>query len=457
MAKTLTQLAQENKQAYINACNAVIGRGGSVPSGMPFGDLASAITNIPHDQTLAWQKVNANSQRVVVPANAEKVAQVNKIGGMTYKSEDGAYEGLRHTKTTSIASVGVNKFNPNIPPRSSNTNYITLEVIDNNIWRVTTTRPIAAADTYEYLTSERITILGSTLYFKMKVKLIGKVDKVAAFLYVKDKDGNTLYNFGYETGRQNGIIGGDAITGYEFANSTSLSKYPTASYCYINFYANYGATFTREDENEQNGAEFSNIMVSFDADVPYTPYIELDTLEIPEAVQNNEGYGMGIDETYNNHIGFEKGKYSQKVYEFEMNDQPISRIRSSFISGQSTYRYYISNAQETELIRRIRGDTPCICDRLNKVTYAKDEVGFYLDTTTSIYFKSPYSTVAETQEWLRGVKFILPLLEPIETDISAYLNDGFIEVEGGGTIEFVNEYNHNVPSETTYLINTVGG
>ena len=88
MAKSVKQLAQENKIAYINACNAVIGRGGSVPNGMPAIDLAGAITNLPHDYTLAYQKVLRTDSKLKVPSNAESVAFLQKIGGMTEKSNN---------------------------------------------------------------------------------------------------------------------------------------------------------------------------------------------------------------------------------------------------------------------------------------------------------------------------------------------------------------------------------
>ena len=88
MAKSIKQLAQENKQAYINACNAVIGKGGTVPSGMPASELANAITNIPNDQALAWQTVESNSKRITVPSGVLPMAQIKKIGGMSYKSRN---------------------------------------------------------------------------------------------------------------------------------------------------------------------------------------------------------------------------------------------------------------------------------------------------------------------------------------------------------------------------------
>ena len=52
---------------------------------------------------------------------------------------------------------------------------------------------------------------------------------------------------------------------------------------------------------------------------------------------------------------------------------------------------------------------------------------------------------------------IYVLGEPIEVDISAYLTDESLIVEGGGTITAVNEHSQDLPTEITYLINTTGG
>jgi hypothetical protein len=45
-------------------------------------------------------------------------------------------------------------------------------------------------------------------------------------------------------------------------------------------------------------------------------------------------------------------------------------------------------------------------------------------------------------EKIKGVELVYALAEPIEYDISAYLTDDDIEVEGGGAIIPVNEYNN---------------
>lgn len=83
--RTVNEYANEVKRRYIAACEAVLGRGGNVPSRMPMADLPLAISNIPHDTTLAYHTAESTTMRTKVPSNVDKYARINRIGGMTYK------------------------------------------------------------------------------------------------------------------------------------------------------------------------------------------------------------------------------------------------------------------------------------------------------------------------------------------------------------------------------------
>ena len=77
--------AQIIKQSYIDACNAVIERGGTVPSGMGILGLADKIANIPQEVSLGYHEANSESYISDVPLNAEGYARIKRIGGMSYK------------------------------------------------------------------------------------------------------------------------------------------------------------------------------------------------------------------------------------------------------------------------------------------------------------------------------------------------------------------------------------
>jgi hypothetical protein len=80
--------ADKIKAGYIDACNAILARGGYVPNGMPIGELDEAIKAIPRDQVLAYYKQVNSDQVITVPQNTEPYARIGKIGGMTYKTEN---------------------------------------------------------------------------------------------------------------------------------------------------------------------------------------------------------------------------------------------------------------------------------------------------------------------------------------------------------------------------------
>jgi hypothetical protein len=52
------------------------------------------------------------------------------------------------------------------------------------------------------------------------------------------------------------------------------------------------------------------------------------------------------------------------------------------------------------------------------------------------------------------VRIVLERARPIITDISAYLTDfdNILDVERGGSLEFVNEYGQAVPSSILYTV-----
>ena len=85
-----------------------------------------------------------------------------------------------------------------------------------------------------------------------------------------------------------------------------------------------------------------------------------------------------------------------------------------------------------------------------------DGYGYILDENTYNYFDF------EKKEFVKRVGYdgqnYYELASPIITNISDILPaDNYIWVNRGGTLTFVNEYGHNVPSEVVYYLETVSG
>lgn len=253
---------------------------------------------------------------------------------------------------------------------------------------------------------------------------------------------------------KNGSFVANIGDGFEAGRTFTIDE-ETARTCLFNIviygYVGSGYTFTNHQVKP---------MLVYGGTIPsdYKPFVgTLDTFSIPEAVRNREGYGFGVP-AVNDYIEFKDGRvyYHQNLYKF-VYTEGMSLPKYSPISGQKYRRFYFA-ASEIPVLqkRKIVNDTQTvnysICDKLIAVNYYTDKVGYYFDPNgTSVYLKSPYSTVEETAQWLYGTEFILPLAEPIVTDITDLMPiDNFIKVQSDGYIIAENDYKYAVPTEILY-------
>jgi hypothetical protein len=172
------------------------------------------------------------------------------------------------------------------------------------------------------------------------------------------------------------------------------------------------------------------------------------TKPIPEALRNfleDKGYGLGVNETYHNYIDYERKVFVQKCKEI-------------VFDGSSDETWSIAGTGE-----QIRAFTVIptahegICDRFPLGN--AQNIGQFDLQADYIRFNAYglATTVDEWRNWLseKPLTVIYALAEPVEIDISAYLTGDIIEVQGGGTITAVNEYEYAVPS-TIQFIKKVG-
>lgn len=71
-----------------NARNAIIGRGGEISLTAGLKDLSDAIYAIPSDAALVYQTEESVAYRKSVPTDVLNFAKVSKVGGMSYKTEN---------------------------------------------------------------------------------------------------------------------------------------------------------------------------------------------------------------------------------------------------------------------------------------------------------------------------------------------------------------------------------
>lgn len=202
-----------------------------------------------------------------------------------------------------------------------------------------------------------------------------------------------------------------------------------------------------------SSATYTNVMLSFNASVPYTKYHEPITIAIPEAVQSLDGYGDGFYTVYNqirrNRITFNSvgaATYTKSCSRLILNgseDWKVSpKIANTFILGWGITAEYSYTSEYEQF------DSADLIGTTN---------GAYMSNSSYAYITDKrYTTVEEFKAHLAEKPLIVlySTTTPEVTDISAELAgfDPFIYVEPTGEIEFVNEYENAVPSTITYIV-----
>lgn len=375
-----------------------------------------------------------------VPANACSTAKLLSIGGMTYRDEE--TQTLRDSKVTEIVSEGVNKFNfTQITSQSSST--IEATVIDENTFTLTSK---VRRENASYLP---ITIFipiesgVSNAYIKFNAKPIGTgaVTKGLMNMNVLDAAKNKV--------AQNLSLSGVG----ELTKTFDIAKYLNGAKGYLEFalFASNGVACDAGD-----GVEYSNAIVSFDADVPYTPYKEPISYPIPTEMQA----GDGISNTVYNYIDYEKNQYIK-----------LKRVNRIVLNGTEQWGYNAGNSARfrcQNVIKKAPAASyrqECLCNKYlyNKNVYSDSnrEDGIVV-TGADLYIRdASYTTVEDFVAYLKEqyangtpLTVVYQLETPIETDISEYLKDfdNLVEVEGDGSLKFVNEYEQAVPSAVKYLL-----
>ena len=411
------------KQGYINACNAVLGRGGSITSGAPIGDLAEAIINIPHDTTLAYHTVESETYHTKVPSNVEPFAKVNKIGGMTYKTE----QGLCNASVTALESHGVNYLDLS--------GALNEQLVDNGDGTYTMTHN---GGNYRFSGEAKVDVP-----FNVPLIIYGElIEGVRATVRV---------------GNDNGWLNTLSFDTYVWLR-TSTPEHPITK---IQIYMQVG------EDGLYAKIKHPRIVLGQTL-LPYKPYVgKLDKIEIPEAVRNLEGYGQGV-EGYPNTIEWRDGRcyFVQRAKQYAFDGTEKWYTSGTNVSG--VYRMFTS-VNDILLTSPSNMLAPSICNYYKSLslddTYRKYDGVSYKDS--SIFFYNERYNTSDTSLWKsyiaelyaqnKPLEIIVALAEPIETDITDLMRDNFITVEGDGTLTAINEYEYDVLTSTTYLIETVGG
>lgn len=207
------------------------------------------------------------------------------------------------------------------------------------------------------------------------------------------------------------------------------------------------------------GTGSADVMINYgDTSLPFTPYAEYEPLTIPSAVQALDGYGLGVDAEYSNHIDWEEKKYHKDVGQCVFDGtENVTISPTQMVEGYT--RFDVWKSKEGAGAKSDR----CVC---NKYGYnGANKVGVWFNNSspdklefrimTNEFSNSNELTTALKQWYAEGnpLAAIYPLAVPTETDLTDLLaDDNTITVEAGGALVFDNEHSMAVPSEVEYAV-----
>jgi hypothetical protein len=185
----------------------------------------------------------------------------------------------------------------------------------------------------------------------------------------------------------------------------------------------------------------------------------LQTIPIPTAIRNLEGYGWSAGNAYN-YVDFER-----KVF--------VKNVGKIILNGTQTFRNVNWVPKENGVgwiygggLGFPKANGGIVCERYDTKAYGTllgGGLGIALgDAILGICIRqsdTSLTTASAINAYLSAnpLTVYFELATPIETDISAYLtDDNLIQVEAGGTLTFENQHGDDyqipVPSEETYMI-----
>jgi hypothetical protein len=166
--------------------------------------------------------------------------------------------------------------------------------------------------------------------------------------------------------------------------------------------------------------------------VDYEPYKQ-NVIDIPEAIGELEGYGLGIDENCYNYIDWERKVFVRRCVK---------------LTGFT--KNFAKETKQTWVIARpenVSHDGKGICSYTHVYHYADNETIHWYIGQGSIWLYTAKDYNAANEE------VIVPLVAPEEIDISEYLpDDNFLEVVEGGAIVAANAHDYDVSFETEYMM-----
>jgi hypothetical protein len=372
---------------------------------------------------------------VAIPDDVEKVQIIQQIGSssrvgtaqvsnvMLAFGDDTEYEpyyeGLRDSKVTKIVSNGKNLFDLNNIIKGS---------FGSDGQYLNTPHVIR--------TSEPISVIGGETY-------------------VVSCDSSYDLRYLYFYGSENEYISSvwmDRVQSYKFTAPTD-ARFVNIGFEIDGATSGMVADIEAAKANSKMQLEFGSVKTE------YTPYREPITYPIPEVIQNLDGWGAGVTGNYQNTL---PKKTCSNIYDFNSKNytKSVSNIItldgvSKKITGKSGKRFYVSEYKSYDVSNTLLATTPHFTPKM----WGTNDYECWLENRhLVVILPETITSVNEANVWLaeqysngNPVCYQYALEEPIITSIKDDIEiPSFIEVEGGGSLEFVNEHKNAVPSIIKY-------
>lgn len=340
-----------------------------------------------------------------VPANALPYAEISKVGGMTYRDEGV----LKSAKITKIESVGVNLFDKNKVQNATET-----------------------ATGFSFINAN-----GEGTAYTVATQL----KEIAPTLKVGDTIAFYL----------------DPVNTYHREGMLHLEGSNT------DWFSGTFHTITEADLNNKVLAygmpnkvcEYKDLIFTKIENAPFSHY-KYNALSIPDAVQNRNSYGAGVNGDECNYIDFEHNVFVKKCAEIVFDGSEDEEWNIHQFTNLCVYIAPFANKQLSSVV----------CDRFDTLPYMTVQpdgtIGVAVEgidaQTGGVFFGIRGLNISTVEGWRANlasnpITVVVSFVNADIIDISNILSaDNYIEVESGGTITMVNEHGLDVPSEITYML-----
>lgn len=351
-----------------------------------------------------------------VSSKALPYALLNKVGGMTYKQDST----LNSASVTSLKSTGKNLFDISKIGLIQGSNIAITNVTDNSI-TITTSGEYVSNGSIN--TQKKLKEVAPSLVVGSTYILSAQTVSAQKLIYLYDTNDKSLSK------------------SIKFGSSFIVDENDLERLVYF-----YGLSV----QNGQGTGDcvISNIQIEEGSTATaYEPYKE-NNISIPSGIQVLDGYGLGINDTCYNYIDFDRKVFVQKVKKYVMTGfetQLVYNLEEKFS------RLPIENIVASTEVKVLSN---MFIDRQNWTSTITSDYSIFSTGTNVYFYIQSMNSLEEYREYFKNnkVEIVYALTEPIETDISAYIEDNYIKVYQNGSLVFNNENNLAVPSEITYVV-----